>query len=64
MSMPNASAPARSGWSAAEEAILVRAVRGVRENARPLKDAFLEVAAHTGRRPNSIRNYYYTHYMM
>ncbi len=62
MSMPNASTAARSGWSAAEEALLICAVRAVRENAQPLKDAFLEVAEKTGRQPNSIRNYYYTHY--
>lgn len=50
---------ARLGWNAEEDALLFEAVDGARENGAPLKAVFDTVAARTGRRPNSIRNYYY-----
>jgi hypothetical protein len=50
---------ARLGWSAEEDALLFEAVRRARIDGAPLKAVFDEVAGHTGRRPNSIRNYYY-----
>lgn len=50
---------ARLGWSAEEDALLFEAVRRARTEGAPLKAVFDEVAGHTGRRPNSIRNYYY-----
>lgn len=50
---------ARLGWSAEEDALLFEAVRKARTQGAPLKAVFDEVAGHTGRRPNSIRNYYY-----
>ena len=50
---------ARLGWSAQEDALLFEAVRIAREAGAPLKAVFDDVAERTGRRPNSIRNYYY-----
>jgi len=49
----------RLGWSRSEDALLFEAVRAARAKAEPLKSVFERVAAETGRRPNSIRNYYY-----
>ncbi len=50
---------ARLGWSTEEDALLFEAVRNARAEGAPLKAVFDEVAERTGRRPNSIRNYYY-----
>lgn len=50
---------AHIGWSSEEETLLVREVQAIREAGLPLKSAFERVANKTGRRPNSIRNYYY-----
>ena len=50
---------ARLGWSAEEDALLFEAVGSAREGGASLKAVFDSVAARTGRRPNSIRNYYY-----
>jgi len=50
---------ARLGWSAEEDSLLFEAVKSARADGAPLKAVFDEVAARTGRRPNSIRNYYY-----
>ncbi len=49
----------RSGWNSAEEALLSEAVDRCRAAGEPLKTAFTEAAARTGRRPNSVRNHYY-----
>lgn len=49
----------RSGWSDAEEKLLFEHAKLARENGQPLKSVFDEVAVQTGRKPNSIRNYYY-----
>lgn len=48
-----------SGWSAAEEELLLENARTARENRRPLNSAFNETAKMTGRKPNSVRNHYY-----
>lgn len=52
-------ATARLGWSPEEDALLFDRVRSARGKGAPLKSVFDEVAAETGRKPNSIRNYYY-----
>ena len=49
----------RTGWNSAEEALLSEAVDRCRAAGEPLKTAFTEAAARTGRRPNSVRNHYY-----
>ena len=50
---------ASSGWKEEEEALLWEEVRRAREEGRALKSVFDGVAERTGRKPNSIRNYYY-----
>ncbi len=50
---------ARPGWSEAEEEMLFERAKRARERGQPLKSVFDEVAMQTGRKPNSIRNYYY-----
>lgn len=49
----------RSGWSAAEENLLFAQIEEGRTENLPLKTVFERVAAATGRKPNSVRNYYY-----
>ncbi len=50
----------RTGWNSAEEELLRRAVDRCRAAGEPLKTAFSEAAAQTGRKPNSVRNHYYS----
>lgn len=50
---------ARTGWKADEEELLWEEVRKARAEGRALKSVFDIVAKKTGRKPNSIRNYYY-----
>ncbi|MDL2226028.1 hypothetical protein LJC20_07570 [Eubacteriales bacterium OttesenSCG-928-M02] len=47
------------GWKATEQSLLEREVAHVREHGLPLRLAFEAVAKKTGRKPNSVRNYYY-----
>ncbi len=49
----------KNGWDRAEEELLTKAVDRCRAAGEPLKTAFTEAAAQTGRRPNSVRNHYY-----
>ncbi len=49
----------RAGWSSQEEALLFAEAERARNGGLPLKSVFETVAAATGRKPNSIRNYYY-----
>ncbi|HIU46782.1 MAG TPA: hypothetical protein IAC59_05950 [Candidatus Fimadaptatus faecigallinarum] len=49
----------RAGWSEAETAALMERARQAREQGRPLREVFEATAQSTGRRPNSIRNFYY-----
>ena len=49
----------RTGWKNDEENLLFNAVKTAREQGRSLKSVFDYVAQQTGRKPNSIRNYYY-----
>lgn len=48
-----------TGWSGAEESLLFRQIEKGRAENLPLKSIFEQVAAATGRKPNSVRNYYY-----
>ena len=50
----------RSGWSEAEEELLREKLSGAAHEGTPLREVFDLVAAETGRKPNSVRNYYYT----
>ncbi len=50
---------ARSGWKYEETDLLLKEVKIAEERKLPLKSVFLKVASETGRKPNSIRNYYY-----
>lgn len=52
-------AKARAGWKQEEESLLWDEVRKAREEGRALKSVFDAIAVKTGRKPNSIRNYYY-----
>lgn len=50
---------ARTGWRSEEETLLWNEVKKARDEGRALKSVFDIVASETGRKPNSIRNYYY-----
>ncbi len=58
MREPSASI-ARTGWRSDEENLLWSEVKTARSEGRPLKSVFDSVASKTGRKPNSIRNFYY-----
>lgn len=49
----------RSGWSEAENQMLWETADEAQQQGLPLKAVFEQIAEQTGRRPNSIRNYYY-----
>ncbi len=49
----------RLGWTKAEEGLLFTEIETGRVENLPLKAVFERVAAATGRKPNSVRNYYY-----
>ena len=49
----------RSGWSDAENRMLWETADEAQQQGLPLKAVFERIAEQTGRRPNSIRNYYY-----
>ena len=48
-----------SGWQDAETAQLFTAVRQANDEGRPLRTVFEQLSGDLGRKPNSIRNYYY-----
>ena len=48
------------GWTDEENAALLKAAGAARQKRLPLKTAFDEVADALNRRPNSVRNHYYT----
>lgn len=50
---------ARGGWTQQEDRLLLSAAQSARREGRALRSVFEDVAAQTGRKPNSIRNYYY-----
>ncbi len=49
-----------TGWTEEEDAALLHAARSARKARQPLKTAFDEIAERTSRKPNSVRNHYYT----
>ena len=49
-----------TGWSAEEDALLLHEVNRAKRTHAPLQAAFDAVAKMTARRPNSVRNRYYT----
>ena len=49
----------RSGWSDTENKLLWETADEAQQQGLPLKAVFEQIARQTGRRPNSIRNYYY-----
>lgn len=49
-----------TGWTEAENEALKNAANDARKKRLPLKTAFDAIAAETNRRPNSVRNHYYT----
>ena len=50
---------AKGGWTQQEDRLLLSAAQSARLDGRALRSVFEDVAAQTGRKPNSIRNYYY-----
>jgi hypothetical protein len=48
-----------SGWSEEENRLLWETADEAQQQGLPLKHVFERIASQTGRRPNSIRNYYY-----
>ena len=48
-----------AGWSDAESNLLWETADEAQQQGLPLKSVFERIAEKTGRRPNSIRNYYY-----
>lgn len=48
-----------TGWSEAESNLLWETADEAQQQGLPLKQVFEQIARQTGRRPNSIRNYYY-----
>ena len=49
----------RAGWSESENRLLWETADEAQQQGLPLKAVFEQIARQTGRRPNSIRNYYY-----
>ena len=49
----------RSGWSDYENRLLWETADEAQQQGLPLKAVFERISEKTGRRPNSIRNYYY-----
>ena len=49
----------RTGWSDSENKLLWETADEAQQQGLPLKAVFEQIAEQTGRRPNSIRNYYY-----
>ena len=50
----------RTGWSESENQLLWETADEAQQQGLPLKAVFEQIALQTGRRPNSIRNYYYS----
>ena len=55
----NKSQRGRAGWKREEEELLFKEIESSESTGRPLKKVFEAVAEKTGRKPNSIRNFYY-----
>ena len=59
MEQSTAKAGRRAGWSDVESNLLWETADEAQQQGLPLKAVFENIAEKTGRRPNSIRNYYY-----
>lgn len=59
LNVSNPSTRPHAGWSEAENERLFALAAEAAANGRPLKSVFDDFAASSGRRPNSVRNYYY-----
>ena len=57
--MKSARHPGRAGWQEAETARLFSAVQEANASGAPLRSVFESLSGDLGRKPNSIRNYYY-----
>ncbi len=55
----NKSQRGRAGWRPEEEELLFKEIENSESTGKPLKKVFEAVARATGRKPNSIRNFYY-----
>ncbi len=49
----------RAGWRSEEETLLFDEIEKTKKSGEALKSVFESVARKTGRKPNSVRNYYY-----
>ena len=49
-----------TGWTEQEDQALLSAALDARKSRRPLKSVFDAIAEQTARKPNSVRNHYYT----
>ncbi|MGI6169147.1 MAG: hypothetical protein ACOYI4_05435 [Christensenellales bacterium] len=47
------------GWNQDEDLLLSKEIESAKQEGRPIKSVFQRVADATGRKPNSVRNYYY-----
>ena len=52
-------APKKTGWTDQETNLLWETAQAAQQSGAALKSVFEQIAQRTGRRPNSIRNYYY-----
>ena len=57
--MENANVRSKGGWTKSEEELLFSEAKAALGSGKPVKSVFDRVAEATGRRPNSIRNFYY-----
>lgn len=57
--MTETTRPARSGWQQEETDLLWKEIREAAESGAPLRSVFERMGQTLGRKPNSVRNYYY-----
>ena len=50
---------AHSGWSQEETELLLREIQAAADSGEPLRSVFEKTGEALGRKPNSVRNYYY-----
>lgn len=51
--------PSRTGWRQEEEDLLWKEIRAAADSGAPLRQVFERMGQALGRKPNSVRNYYY-----
>lgn len=57
--MTETTRPARNGWQQEETDLLWKEIREAAESGAPLRSVFERMGQALGRKPNSVRNYYY-----